>query len=66
MQLSTFKSTIKGTHVLRHTHAVLLLEAGASIKYVSHRLGHQTIKTTADIYLDVTDKVEADDLLKSG
>ncbi|MFC0187616.1 tyrosine-type recombinase/integrase [Fictibacillus aquaticus] len=54
----------KGTHVFRHTHAVLLLEAGASIKYVSQRLGHQTIKTTADIYLDVTDKFEADELNK--
>ncbi|RXZ02116.1 tyrosine-type recombinase/integrase [Fictibacillus sp. S7] len=54
----------KGTHVFRHTHAVLLLEAGASIKYVSQRLGHQTIKTTADIYLDVTDKIEADELIK--
>ncbi|WHY71283.1 tyrosine-type recombinase/integrase [Fictibacillus enclensis] len=54
----------KGTHVFRHTHAVLLLEAGASIKYVSQRLGHQTIKTTADIYLDVTDKIEADELNK--
>ncbi|OYD55948.1 recombinase XerC, partial [Fictibacillus aquaticus] len=32
--------------------------------YVSQRLGHQTIKTTADIYLDVTDKFEADELNK--
>jgi integrase len=54
----------KGTHGFRHTHAVLLLEAGASIKYVSQRLGHQTIKTTADIYLDVTEKVEEDELGK--
>jgi integrase len=54
----------KGTHVFRHTHAVLLLEAGANIKFVSQRLGHQSIKTTADIYLDVTDKVEEDELSK--
>jgi integrase len=58
------KVSYKGTHVFRHSHAVLLLEAGASIKYVSQRLGHQTIKTTADIYLDVTDKVEEDELSK--
>jgi site-specific recombinase XerD len=54
----------KGTHGFRHTHAVLLLEAGASIKYVSQRLGHQTIKTTADIYLDITEKLEEDELGK--
>ncbi|UZJ80005.1 tyrosine-type recombinase/integrase [Fictibacillus sp. KU28468] len=54
----------KGTHVFRHTHAVLLLEAGASIKYVSQWLGHKTIKTTADIYLDVTEKLEDDELSK--
>ncbi|MCC2248817.1 site-specific integrase [Virgibacillus sp. AGTR] len=54
----------KGTHGFRHTHAVLLLEAGASIKYVSQRLGHKTIKTTADTYLDVTEKIEEDELNK--
>lgn len=54
----------KGTHVFRHTHAVLLLEAGASIKFVSQRLGHKTIKTTADTYLDITEKIEEDELKK--
>jgi len=54
----------KGTHGFRHTHAVLLIEAGASIKYVSSRLGHKTIKTTADTYLDITDKIEKDELEK--
>ncbi len=54
----------KGTHVFRHTHAVLLLEAGASIKYVSNRLGHASIKVTADTYLDVTEKIEEDELKK--
>lgn len=54
----------KGTHSFRHTHAVLLLESGASIKYVSKRLGHKTIKTTSDIYLDITDKIEEDELKK--
>ncbi|WP_034763675.1 tyrosine-type recombinase/integrase [Rossellomorea vietnamensis] len=53
-----------GTHVFRHTHAVLLLEAGASIKYVSNRLGHASIKTTADEYLDITEKIEEDELKK--
>ena len=54
----------KGTHGFRHTHAVLLLESGASLKYVSNRLGHKTIKTTADTYLDVTEKIEEDELKK--
>lgn len=54
----------KGTQVFRHTHAVLLLESGASLKYVSNRLGHKTIKTTADTYLDITEKIEEDELQK--
>lgn len=54
----------KGTHGFRHTHAVLLLEAGASLKFVSDRLGHETIKTTADTYLDITEKIEEDELKK--
>ncbi|WYQ41282.1 site-specific integrase [Bacillus sp. FSL W7-1321] len=54
----------KGTHGFRHTHAVLLLESGASIKYVSKRLGHKSIKVTADTYLDVTKKIEEDELEK--
>lgn len=54
----------KGTHGFRHTHAVLSLEAGASIKFVSHRLGHKTYKTTADTYLDITEKIEEDELKK--
>ncbi|MFI8708806.1 tyrosine-type recombinase/integrase [Bacillus sp. NPDC077411] len=54
----------KGTHGFRHTHTVLLLESGASLKYVSNRLGHKTIKTTADTYLDITEKIEEDELQK--
>ncbi|WP_253907710.1 tyrosine-type recombinase/integrase [Bacillus sp. WMMC1349] len=54
----------KGTNGFRHTHAVLLLESGANLKYVSNRLGHKTIKTTADTYLDITEKIEEDELQK--
>jgi integrase len=54
----------KGTHVFRHTHAVLLLESGASLKYISNRLGHKTIKTTEETYLDITEKIEEDELQK--
>jgi len=45
-------------------HTVLLLESGTSIKFVSNRLGHKTIKTTADTYLDITEKIEEDELKK--
>lgn len=53
---------ILSPHALRHSHAVHLLEAGANIKYVSERLGHATIKTTADTYLHITQKIEADSM----
>lgn len=49
-------------HALRHTHAVHLLEAGANLKYVSERLGHKSVKVTADTYLHVTEKIEDDAL----
>ncbi|NBI28220.1 tyrosine-type recombinase/integrase [Chengkuizengella marina] len=53
---------ILSPHALRHTHAVHLLEAGANIKYVSERLGHASVKITADTYLHVTKKIEDDAL----
>ncbi|MBU5342330.1 site-specific integrase [Caldifermentibacillus hisashii] len=49
-------------HALRHSHAVHLLESGATIKYVAERLGHASIKITADTYLHVTKKIENDAL----
>ena len=42
-------------HDLRHTHATILLEAGTPLKTVSERLGHSSIRITADIYAHVTD-----------
>ena len=45
-------------HGLRHTHASLLFEAGATVKEVQARLGHRDIKTTMDIYTHVTDNVK--------
>ncbi|MCH8269204.1 MAG: site-specific integrase [Acidobacteria bacterium] len=39
-----------GLHVLRHTYASLLINAGESIMYVSRQLGHGSIQVTADIY----------------
>ena len=37
-------------HTLRHTHATLALMAGLDLFFLSRRLGHGTIATTADVY----------------
>lgn len=42
-------------HSLRHTHATLMIESGASPKSVQLRLGHSSIKTTYDRYVHDTD-----------
>lgn len=54
----------KGTHAFRHTHAVLGLESGADLIYISRRLGHGSIQTTADTYLDITPQYESGELNK--
>ncbi|MED4515349.1 tyrosine-type recombinase/integrase [Bacillus subtilis] len=41
----------KGTHGFRHTHAVLQLESGANLKYVSNRLGHKKSKQQRKLIL---------------
>ncbi|WP_163102285.1 site-specific integrase [Peribacillus alkalitolerans] len=51
-------------HSLRHTHAVLLLEAGADMKYVQERLGHGSIQITADVYAHISKKIEKDTMKK--
>ncbi|WP_232365231.1 tyrosine-type recombinase/integrase [Lentilactobacillus fungorum] len=45
-------------HSLRHTHATMLLENGAKMKEVRHRLGHAKITTTMDTYSHVTRKMQ--------
>ena len=44
-------------HSLRHTHATMLAERGASPKYVQHRLGHKNIQVTMNIYQHLADKM---------
>lgn len=51
-------------HSLRHTHAVLLLEAGNGMKYVQERLGHGSMRITADVYSHVSKKIEASSMEK--
>lgn len=45
-------------HGLRHTHASLQFEAGASIKEVQYILGHSDIKMTMNVYTHVTRAVQ--------
>lgn len=40
----------KGIHVTRHTHASMLIEAGANLKEVQKRLRHASIRMTLDVY----------------
>jgi len=44
-------------HKIRHTHATMLIEAGANIKDVQARLGHNQISVTMDTYAHVTEKM---------
>lgn len=47
---------------LRHTHAIMTLESGADIKFVSERLGHSTVNMTADVYIHITQKYEKENV----
>ena len=42
-------------HSLRHTHATMLVENGAPLKYVQTRLGHKKINVTMNIYQHLTE-----------
>lgn len=44
-------------HMLRHTHASLLLEQGLDIESISHRLGHENSTITMNTYLHITAKL---------
>ena len=42
-------------HSLRHTHATVLLEKGAPLKYIQQRLGHKKIDITLNVYKHLTE-----------
>lgn len=44
-------------HSLRHTHATVLLEKGAPLKYIQQRLGHKKIDVTLNVYQHLTDEL---------
>lgn len=47
-------------HSLRHTHATMLEEQGASMLYIARRLGHKKINVTADVYANhLTDTLKS-------
>ena len=45
-------------HSLRHTHATMLIEAGADIKDVQNRLGHTDVSTTLNTYVHDTEEMQ--------
>ncbi|AWC33297.1 tyrosine-type recombinase/integrase [Bacillus cytotoxicus] len=51
-------------HSLRHTHAVLQLEAGVSMKYLQERLGHGSVQITSDVYSHISKKIDRDAMNK--
>lgn len=51
-----------GIHTLRHYVATKLLESGVEMYVVSRILGHESIKTTVDIYGHLQDRHRKDAL----
>jgi integrase len=53
-------------HDLRHTAATLLLEQVVPLKVVSERLGHSSIRVTADAYQHVSEHMQEEAAAKLG
>jgi len=43
-------------HILRHTFATRLIEAGTDIDVIQNKLGHVKVETTLDVYCDLLDQ----------
>lgn len=56
--LSKIKASSLPIHSTRHTHAVMLLEAGTDMKYIQERLGHGSYQITADVYSHISKEIE--------
>ena len=60
--------TTLSPHCLRHTYAILMIQAGAPLTYIRDQLGHSSIKVTVDHYarwLPRSDKTYVDRLDQS-
>ncbi|MBF1718323.1 MAG: site-specific integrase [Streptococcus salivarius] len=49
-----------GFHLFRHTHASMMLNAGANWKELQIRMGHKSIKTTMDTYAELAPKKKSE------
>ena len=49
-----------GFHLFRHTHASMMLNAGANWKELQIRMGHESIKTTMDTYAELAPKKKSE------
>ncbi len=49
---------VSASHILRHTHITMLVEAGADLPVIMERVGHSNINITLDIYTHVTKKMQ--------
>lgn len=49
---------VNGSHILRHTHITMLVEAGVDLPVIMDRVGHSNINVTLEIYSHVTKKMQ--------
>ncbi|MFV8043881.1 tyrosine-type recombinase/integrase [Streptococcus pluranimalium] len=59
-RLTELKLPNYGFHLFRHTHASLMLNAGANWKELQERMGHKSIQTTMDTYAELAPKKKAE------
>lgn len=53
------------THAMRHTHASYLIQNGASLPYVQHRLRHKKLQTTINTYVHFIEKANGESNLQA-